>query len=151
MIGNHFRVQKQKKPFYFYLIKFINESMTLQISNNNERILLVFVLVSSISISIPFVLEHASHLDGILYPSIHAVGFVLASFLATVTMISWRRTKIPRMIFSSSAFGMLAIAQGFYMYFERSDHSHFSFEGEIFDIMIVGVTVLFAVGIFYKH
>ena len=125
--------------------------MTFQVSNNNERILLVFVLVSSISISVPFVLEHASHLDGILHMSIHSVGFVLASFLATLAIISWRKTKIPRMVFSSLAFIMLSIAQGFYMYFERTDHSHFSFEGEFFDIMIVGVTVVFAVGIFYKR
>jgi len=125
--------------------------VTLQVSNNNERILLVFVLVSSISISIPFVLEHGSHLDGILHMSIHAVGFVLASFLGAVAIISWRKTKIPRMMFSSFAFILLSIAQGVYMYFERTDHSHFSFEGEIFDIMIVGVTVLFAVGVFYKR
>ena len=125
--------------------------MTLEFSNNNERILLVFVLVSSTAISIPLVLAHAAHLEGILHLSIHAVGFVLASFLAAMTVISWRKTKIPRMIFSSFAFGMLAISQGIYMYLERTAHSHLSFEGEIFDIMIVGVTVLFAVGIFYKR
>ena len=125
--------------------------MTLQVSNNNERILLVFVLVSSISISIPFVLEHASHLDGILYMSIHAVGFVLASFLGAVAIISWRKTKIPRMMFSSFAFSTLALAQGIYMYFERTDHSHFSFEGEIFDILIVIVTIFFGIGVFYKR
>ena len=125
--------------------------MTLQISSNNERIILIFLLVSSISISVPLVLQHAAHLEGVLNMTIHAVGFVLASFLTGIGLITWKKTKITRMLFSSFAFAMLSISQGVYMYLEKTSHSHFSFEGEIFDIMIVGVTILFAVGVFYKR
>ena len=125
--------------------------MTLQVSNNNGRILLAIAVAISLAISIPFVIYHSSHIDGILHMSIHAVGFVLASFLTTMALISWRRTRIPRMMFSGFAFGALALAQVVYMYLERNDHSHFTFENEIFDILIVAVTVLFAVGVFYKR
>jgi len=78
--------------------------MTLQVSNKNNQILMGFVLAVSIIISIPLVMPHASHMDGILHLSIHAAGFVLASFLTVMGVISWRKTKIPRMFFSSLAF-----------------------------------------------
>ena len=68
-----------------------------------------------------------------------------------MALISWKRTKIPRMMCSSFAFGVLAFAQIVYMYLERNDHSHFTFKNEIFDVLIVVVTVLFAIGVFYKR
>ena len=43
--------------------------------------------------------------------TIHAGGFVIASFLTIMTLISWRKTKTPRMVFSSFAFATLAVAQ----------------------------------------
>ncbi len=125
--------------------------MTSQVSNKNNQILLGFVLVVSIIISIPLVMPHASHMDGILHMSIHAVGFVLASFLTGMAIISWRKTKISRMFFSSLAFAILAFAQGVYMYLEKDTHEHWNLENEIFDILIVIVTILFAVGVFYKR
>ena len=125
--------------------------MTSQVSNKNNQILLSFVLGVSIIISIPLVMPHASHMDGILHMSIHAVGFVLASFLTGMAIISWRKTKISRLFFSSLAFATLALAQGVYMYLEKDTHEHWSLENEIFDILIVIVTLLFAVGIFYKR
>ena len=125
--------------------------MTSQVSNKNNQILLGFVLAVSIIISIPLVMPHASHMDGILHMSIHAAGFVLASFLTGMAIISWRKTKISRIFFSSIAFATLALAQGFYMYLEKDTHEHWNLESEIFDILIVIVTLLFAVGIFYKR
>ena len=125
--------------------------MTLQLSDNNERVLLVFTIVISVAISIPLVIAHSSHIDGILHMTIHATGFIIASFLTIMALISWKKTRIPRLVFSSFAFGVLAIAQGIYMYLERNVHEQFTFENEIFDILIVIVTILFAIGIFYKR
>ena len=125
--------------------------MTSQVSNKNNQILLGFVLAVSIIISIPLVMPHASHMDGILHMSIHAVGLVLASFLTGMAIISWRKIKISRMFFSSLAFATLTLAQGVYMYLEKDTHEHWNLENEIFDILIVIVTILFAVGVFYKR
>ena len=125
--------------------------MTLQLSENNDRLLLIFTLVASIIISIPLVMNHVSHAHGVIHLVIHSCGFVLASFLTVMAIISWRKTKICRMIFSSFAFATLALAQGVYMYLEQDNHDHFNFEGEIFDILIVGVTVLFAAGVFSRR
>ena len=125
--------------------------MTSQVSSKNNQILLGFVLAVSIIISIPLVMPHVTHMAGILHLSIHAAGFVLASFLTGMTIISWRKTKISRMFFSSIAFVILALAQGVYMYLEKDTHEHWNLENEIFDILIVIVTILFAVGVFYKR
>ena len=110
--------------------------MAYQISENKERIILGFTIAISISISVPLVVYHFTHIDGIIHMTIHAGGFVLASFLTVVALISWRKTKIARMIFSGFAFAVLALAQGVYMYLEQDNHDHFNFEGEIFDILI---------------
>ena len=63
--------------------------MTLQLSDNNERVLLVFTIVISVAISIPLVIAHSSHIDGILHMTIHATGFIIASFLTIMALISW--------------------------------------------------------------
>ena len=125
--------------------------MALELSDNNERILLVFTIVISVAISLPLVWYHISHIDGILHMMIHAVGFVIASFLTTITLISWKKTRMSRMILSSFAFSTLALAQGIYMYLERDVHKHLTFENEIFDILIVIVTIFFGIGVFYKR
>ena len=132
-------------------MKGIHVIMTLQLSENNDRLLLIFTLVASIIISIPLVMNHVSHAHGVIHLVIHSCGFVLASFLTVVALISWRKTKIARMIFSGFAFAALALAQGVYMYLEKDTHEHWNLENEIFDILIVIVTILFAVGVFYKR
>tara|TARA_Y100000996_G_C22416539_1_gene599563 strand:- start:256 stop:633 length:378 start_codon:yes stop_codon:yes gene_type:complete len=125
--------------------------VTYQISDKKERTFVAFVVAGVTALSLPLIFNHISHIDGIIHLTVHAGGFVLASFLTVVALISWRKTKIARMIFSGFAFAVLALAQGVYMYLERNEHSHFNFEEEIFNIMIVVVTVLFAVGVFYKR
>jgi len=125
--------------------------MALQFSNRNEQILLAFTIAASASIALPLVMAHSTEFDGLLHMIIHAGGFIIASFLTTMALISWKRTKIPRMMISSFAFGVLAFAQIVYMYVERNDHDHFTFENIIFGVLIVVVTVLFAAGVFYKR
>ena len=57
------------------------------------------------------------------------------------------------MLFSSAAFGVLAFGQAGYMYSKIGDHTmeDMSSPSEILDVCIVIMTVLFAVGIFYKR
>ena len=78
---------------------------------------------------------------------------ILASFLAAMAIISYKKTKIPRMLFSASAFGVLAFGQAVYMYSKIGDHvvEDMSSPGEILDISIVIMTILFAAGVFYKR
>ena len=58
------------------------------------------------------------------------------------------------MLFSAAAFGVLTFAQGVYLFLEQStaaDHTVDFFSGdEIFDISVVIMTILFALGVFYK-
>ena len=92
---------------------------------------------------------HEGHLFHI---AIHESGFILASFLSAMAVISYKKTKIKRMIFSSAAFGVLAFGQAGYMYSKIGDHTmeDMSSPSEILDICIVIMTILFAIGVFYK-
>ena len=57
------------------------------------------------------------------------------------------------MVFSSAAFGVLAFGQAGYMYSKIGEHETVDMlsHNEILDICIVIMTILFAVGIFYKR
>ena len=64
------------------------------------------------------------------------------------------KTKLTQMIFSAAAFGVLTCAQGIYLFLDQdlsTTHmiDYFS-ANEIFDVLIVVMTVLFAVGVFYN-
>ena len=57
------------------------------------------------------------------------------------------------MIFSSAAFGVLAFGQAGYMYSKLANYETVDMlsHTEILDICIVIMTVLFAIGVFYKR
>jgi hypothetical protein len=70
-----------------------------------------------------------------------------------LALISYSKTKITRMLFSSAAFGILACGQSAYMYTKIDNHSpeNMFSGGEILDISILIMTALFAIGVFYKR
>ena len=114
---------------------------------------LIAVIGCVVILSIPLIYGHFFHSGHLFHIAIHESGFVLASFLTIITMVSYKKTKIKRMIFSSAAFGVLAFGQAGYMYSKIGDHTmeDMSSPSEILDICIVIMTVLFAIGVFYKR
>ena len=127
--------------------------MFSDLSERKYSYFLIAVIGSVIIISIPMIYGHFFHSGHLFNIAIHESGFILASFLAAMAIISYKKTKIPRMLFSASAFSVLAFGQGVYMYSKIGDHAveDMSSPSEILDICIVIMTVLFAVGIFYKR
>ena len=124
-------------------------------SNTSERkssYFLFAVIGSVIIISIPMIYGHFFHSGHLFHIAINESGFVLASFLTIITMVSYKKTKIKRMLFSAAAFGVLAFGQGEVMYQKMHDHTvDLTSPGEILEYCIVIMTVLFAIGVFYKR
>tara|TARA_B100001750_G_scaffold209306_1_gene188899 strand:+ start:66 stop:449 length:384 start_codon:yes stop_codon:yes gene_type:complete len=127
--------------------------MTYSISEDKQSLFLISVLGGILILSIPLISNHFFHSDHILHIAIHQAGFVLATFLTIIALVSYRKTKIVRMLFAASAFGVLAFGQGAYMYLEKDVHAEQDMRssGEVLDICILIMTVLFAVGVFYKR
>ena len=98
---------------------------------------------------------HLTHPNHIAHIAIHEAGMLIAGFLLSLTIIAYFKTRLPRMLFSAAAFGVLTLAQGIYLFLELNSipdhHIDFFSANEIFDISIVIMTVLFALGIFYNH
>ena len=113
----------------------------------------IVVVMSAIIISVPMMYGHFFHEGHLFYIAIHETGFLLASFLATITLISYKKTKLKRMLFSSSAFGVLAFVQGEIMYQQMNDLHDYDImsSGEILEYCVVIMMILFALGIFYKQ
>ena len=128
--------------------------MTYILGEKKYSYFLIAVLGSIVILSVPLIYGHIFHSGDSFHIAIHESGFVLASFLFVMTLVSYKKTRITRMLFSSAAFGVLAFGQAAYMYSGGSgDHvmKDMSSPGEILDICILIMTVLFAIGVFYKR
>ena len=97
--------------------------MTFAISENKYSYFLITILGSVIILSLPLIYGHFFHSGHLLHVAIHEIGFILASFLTVMTLISYKKTKITKMLFSSAAFGVLAFGQMIYMYQKMNDHT----------------------------
>jgi len=97
---------------------------------------------------------HLSHPDHFLHIAIHEAGLLISGFLFAMTLLAYRRFRLSRMLFSAAAFGVLTCAQGVYLFLDQNltgEHliDYFS-ANEVFDLLIVVMTVLFALGVFYN-
>ena len=124
-------------------------------SDRSERkysYFLIAVIGCIIILSIPLVYGHFFHSGHLFHIAIHESGFALATFLTAVAIISYKKTKIKRMLFSAAAFGVISFGQGEVMYQRMYDHTiDLTSPGNVLEYCIVIMTVLFALGIFYKR
>jgi len=127
--------------------------MTYSINDKKYSLFLISVIVSVLVLSIPLISSHFLHPEHLLHIAVHEAGFVLAAFLTAMAVISFLKTKIARMLLSASAFCVLAIGQGAYMYSKMNYHvmEDMSSGGEILDLCILFMTILFAFGVFYRR
>ena len=103
-------------------------------------------------LSIPMMYGHIFHEGHMFFVAIHESGFLLATFLTGMAIISYRKTKIKRMLFSAAGFGVLAFGQGEVMYQKMHDHTvDLTSPSNVLEYCIVIMTVLFAIGVFYKR
>ena len=126
--------------------------MTYIVGEKKYSYFLLAVLGSIVILSVPLIYGHFFDQGHLLHIAIHEIGFVLAAFLFVITLVSYKKTRITRMLFSSAAFGVLAFGQAAYMYQKIGEHAaENTWDGEILEICIVIMTVLFAIGVFYKR
>ena len=119
-----------------------------------ETTIILIIVVPLIIFGYAMLSPHLTHSQHIAHIVIHEAGFLIAGFLLSLTVLAYFKTKLPRMLFSAAAFGVLTFAQGVYLFLEQdlAEYHHVDFfsANEIFDTAIVVMTVLFAVGVFYN-
>lgn len=98
------------------------------------------------------IFSHISHAGHFLHYLLHLVGAVLAAFLTSLAIVAYQKTRITRLIFSAAAFALLTTAQTSYLYIKRNEHEMVDMlsGNELFDELILVMTILFAIGVFYK-
>ena len=125
------------------------------LSNNGDRkysYFLIAVIGCVAILSIPLIYGHFFHEGHMFFVAVHESGFLLATFLTGMALISYKKTKVKRMLFSAAAFGVLAFGQGEVMYQKMHDHTvDLTSPGNVLEYCIVIMTVLFAIGVFYKR
>ena len=121
-------------------------------NDKNYSYFLIAVVGCVVILSIPLMYGHFFHEGHLFFVAIHESGFILATFLAGMAVISYKKTKIKRMLFSAAGFGVLAFGQGEVMYQKMHDHTvDLTSPGNVLEYCIVTMTVLFAIGVFYKR
>jgi len=128
--------------------------MTYLVDQRKNTYFLIIAIVTATLISIPLLSNHFLHTSHYFHLAVHEAGFILAIFLAGMTIIAYQKTKITRMLFSAAAFVVLATGQIFYIYEKIDVHVTDEFQSVAeghFDFAILIMTALFAIGIFYKR
>ena len=124
------------------------------IETHKDTTIILIIVIPLIIFGYAMFSPHLTHTEHIAHIVIHEAGFLIAGFLLSLTIIAYFKTKLPRMLFSAAAFGVLTFAQGVYLFLEQNrptdDHVDLLSTNEIFDTAIVIMTVLFALGVFYN-
>ena len=130
------------------------ELLTFILETKKDTLIIVSVLFPLIIFAYAMFSPHFAHPEHITHIAVHEAGFLISGFLLSLTIIAYFKTKLPRMLFSATAFATLTFAQGVYLFLEQNraaDHHVDLFStNEIFDTAIVVMTVLFALGVFYN-
>ena len=125
------------------------------IETHRDKTIILVIVIPLIIFGYSMFSPHLTHPNHITHIAIHEAGMLIAGFLLSLTIIAYFKTKLPRMLFSAAAFAVLTLAQGIYLFLELNSipdhHVDFLSANEIFDISIVIMTVLFALGVFYNH
>ena len=124
------------------------------IQTRRDSSVVIAIVVPLIIFGYAMLSPHLTHPNHIAHIAIHEAGMLIAGFLLSLTIIAYSKTKLPRMLFSAAAFGTLTFAQGIYLLLELNTtpnhHVDFLSANEVFDTLIVIMTVLFALGVFYN-
>ena len=124
------------------------------IETHRDKTIILVIVIPLIIFGYAMFSPHVTHVEHIAHIVIHEAGFLIAGFLLSLTIIAYFKTKLPRMLFSAAAFGVLTFAQGVYLFLEQNraadHHVDLLSASEIFDTAIVVMTVLFALGVFYN-
>ena len=124
------------------------------IETRRDRLLVIAIIIPLVIFAYAMLSPHLTHPNHIAHIAVHEAGMLIAGFLLSLTILSYFKTKLPRMLFSAAAFGVLTLAQGLYLFLEQNTkpdhHVDFLSANEIFDTSIVIMTVLFALGVFYN-
>ena len=124
------------------------------IETQRDKTIILVIIIPLLIFGYAMFSPHITHPGHIAHIVIHEAGFLIAGFLLSLTIIAYFKTKLPRMLFSAAAFGVLTFAQGVYLFLEQNTaadhHVDLLSVNEIFDTSIVIMTVLFAVGVFYN-
>ena len=124
------------------------------IQTRRDSSVVIVIVVPLIIFAYAMLSPHLTHPNHIAHIAIHEAGMLIAGFLLSLTIIAYSKPKLPRMLFSATAFGVLTFAQGIYLFLEQNTipdhHVDFLSANEIFDTSIVIMTLLFALGVFYN-
>ena len=124
------------------------------IETRRDSLVVIAIIIPLVIFAYAMLSPHLTHPNHVAHIAIHEAGMLIAGFLLSLTIIAYFKTKLPRMLFSAAAFGVLTFAQGVYLFLEQNikpdHHVDFLSANEIFDTSIVIMTVLFALGVFYN-
>ena len=124
------------------------------IETHKDTTIILVIVIPLVVFGYAMFAPHFSHPDHIAHIAIHEAGLLISGFLFSLALLGYKKTKFTRMLFSTAAFATLTVAQGVYLFSELTMSPTHVIDylsiNEIFGILIVIMTMLVALGVFYN-
>jgi hypothetical protein len=118
---------------------------------NNKFNLFLFLTIGFTSIIVyPLVMPHLTHPSMIYHIALHIISFDIALFLTTISLISYKKIKSKRVLFTFLSFGFLLVVEFMYILQSSDVLSEFRIPLigiEIPHILLLIMLSLFAIGV----
>jgi hypothetical protein len=118
--------------------------------NNKANLLLVLSIVFTSIIFYPLIIPHLFHLSMIFHISIHILSLDMALFLVVISVLSFKKTKSKKVLFTSLSFGILLMVELLYLLQSSNILGDFQIpfiEVEIPHMLLLLMLLLFAAGV----
>ena len=119
------------------------------LSNKTNLFLVLSISFTSIVVY-PILLPHLFHPGMVFHIAIHILSFDMALFLTVISILSFKKTKIKKVLLTSLSFGILLIVEFLYLLQSSAilGDYHIPFiEIELPHILLLLMVSLFAVGV----
>jgi hypothetical protein len=121
-----------------------------QISSSKPKLLTIIVVLIISILAIPVILPHITHPQMIYHIFLHIASVIIAVFLSTVSILSYKRSKSARILFMTFGFISLAIVELLYLFHATANIEEVIIpivDVELSHVILLAMLTLFGIGV----
>jgi hypothetical protein len=127
-----------------------SSSIHHQISSSKPKLLTIIVVLIISILAIPVILPHIAHPQMIYHIFLHIASVIIAVFLSTVSILSYKRSKSARILFMTFGFISLAIVELLYLFHATANIEEVIIpivDVELSHVILLAMLTLFGIGV----
>jgi hypothetical protein len=127
-----------------------SSSIHHQISSSKPKLLTIIVVLIISILAIPVILPHITHPQMIYHIFLHIASVIIAVFLSTVSILSYKRSNSARILFMTFGFISLAIVELLYLFHATANIEEVIIpivDVELSHVILLAMLTLFGIGV----